>query len=115
VIHHIADSHMNGYGRVKRALTGHTPVIAPYDEAKWAELPDVRSASVMASLSIIEGLHARWVALARTLTDAEYARGYCHPEHGRVIRVDVNLAQYAWHSRHHLAHVQIALQEETPS
>jgi hypothetical protein len=109
VIHHVADSHMNGYVRFRLALTADSPRIVAYDEAKWAELADVHTLPPDASLTIVEGVHARWVALAKTLSDADFSRGYFHPEHNRIVPAAVCLAQYAWHSRHHLAHVNIGL------
>ena len=109
LVHHLADSHLNGYVRFKLALTEETPTIKPYDEARWAMLPDVRSVPVETSLRLLEALHARWAALLHAMTPVEWARGYVHPEHGRTIPLDVALASYAWHGRHHLAHVRVAL------
>ena len=104
VVHHVADSHMNAYIRFRLALTEETPAIKPYDQAKWAELVDARSAPIESSLAIIEGVHARWAALAGSLPPEALARAFMHPERGRV-RLDENLAMYAWHSRHHAAHI----------
>ncbi len=104
VIHHVADSHMNAYVRFRLALTEDAPAIKPYDQAKWAELDDARSAPPEVSLAIIEGMHARWASLAGSLPPEALARAFMHPERGRV-RLDENLAMYAWHSRHHAAHI----------
>jgi len=104
VAHHVADSHMNNYVRIRLALTEDEPTIKPYDEATWAELADARTAPVEISLALIESLHARWVALAESLSEAAIGRAFLHPERGRV-RLDVNLAMYAWHGRHHAAHI----------
>ncbi|MGD0498166.1 MAG: YfiT family bacillithiol transferase [Bryobacteraceae bacterium] len=104
VIHHVADSHMNAYIRFRLALTEDDPTIKPYDQAKWAELEDARTAPVETSLALIESLHGRWAALAESLPDADFSRGFVHPERGRVA-LDSNLAMYAWHCRHHAAHI----------
>ena len=104
VVHHVPDSHMNAYVRFKLALTEDTPRIKPYDEAKWAELPDGRSGPLAPSLAILDGLHDRWTALLRSMSPADFERRLEHPENG-VMTLDRMLALYAWHSRHHLAHV----------
>ncbi|HTX76861.1 MAG TPA: putative metal-dependent hydrolase [Terracidiphilus sp.] len=103
VVHHFADSHANSYIRVKLALTEDTPVIKPYDEAAWANLPDSRM-PVEVSLPFVEAVHARFVALYEFMSEAEYGRTYVHPERGAVTLAQ-NLAIYAWHCRHHLAHI----------
>ena len=104
VVHHVADSHMNAYVRFRLALTEDDPLIKPYDQAAWAELADARTGPVETSLSLIDSLHARWVALAGSLPDAAFSRAFLHPERGRV-PLDANLAMYAWHGRHHAAHI----------
>jgi hypothetical protein len=104
VVHHVADSHLNSYVRFRLALTEDEPTIKPYDQAKWAELCDARMAPVEPSLQLIDSLHQRWVVLLRSLSDADFARTFRHPERG-VSRLDTNLAMYAWHSRHHAAHI----------
>jgi uncharacterized damage-inducible protein DinB len=103
-VHHVADSHMNSYIRMRLALTENEPVIRRYDQEAWAELPDARTAPVELSLQLIDGLHARWVRLLETLSDADFARAFRHPELG-LVRLDTNLALYAWHGRHHAAHI----------
>lgn len=105
VVHHLPDSHLNAYTRFKLALTEEEPVIKPYDEAGWAELPDVRAAPVETSLTLLECLHRRWVLLLRDLGPADFARRFRHPEHGRSIGLDEALAMYAWHGRHHVAQI----------
>jgi uncharacterized damage-inducible protein DinB len=105
VVHHLADSHMNSFVRFKLALTEDAPTIKPYKEAAWAETQDARNAPLDPSLALIEGLHERWVALLKSLGDSEYQRVFRHPERGEM-RLDVNLALYAWHCRHHLAHIE---------
>ena len=95
---------MNSYIRWRLALTESEPTIRPYDQKAWAELPDARTAPVEVSLQLIDGLHARWVRLLETLSDADFARTFRHPELG-LVRLDTNLALYAWHGRHHAAHI----------
>jgi hypothetical protein len=104
VVHHIADSHANAYIRFKLALTEDWPVIKPYDEAAWANLPDSRWLPIEGSLELIAALHGRWVALLDALTDEDFRRGYVHPVDGRV-NLAKALAIYDWHSRHHTAHI----------
>ena len=105
VVHHVADSHMNAYCRFKLALTEDVPTIKAYNEAKWAELVDGRSALVADSLSLLEALHARWVMLLRSMQPADFNRLLNHPEWKAPGSIDVLLALYAWHSRHHCAHI----------
>ncbi|HEV2445582.1 MAG TPA: putative metal-dependent hydrolase [Candidatus Sulfopaludibacter sp.] len=104
VVHHVSDSHMNSYCRFRLALTEDDPTIKPYAEDKWAELADARTAPVGSSLQLLESLHARWVALLSNLSEGEWQRTFRHPEHGSM-RLDVTLAMYAWHCRHHAAHI----------
>jgi uncharacterized damage-inducible protein DinB len=104
VVHHVPDSHMNGFTRVKLGLTEDEPTIKPYDEARFAELGDVRATPIEISLALLDALHVRWVALFRSLTDADFTRTFRHPEIG-VVPLDKQLALYAWHGRHHVAHV----------
>ncbi|HUA97250.1 MAG TPA: bacillithiol transferase BstA [Terracidiphilus sp.] len=103
VVHHVADSHANSYVRFKLALTEKWPTIKPYDEAAWARLADSRE-SVAPSLAFIEALHTRWVALLEPLGEEDFQRGFNHPEMGRQTLAK-SLALYAWHSRHHTAHI----------
>lgn len=103
LVHHIADSHANAFVRTKLALTEGWPTIKPYDEAAWAKLADSRL-PIDGSLAMIAALHERWVALLESLSDADFRRGYNHPENGRQDLATV-LAIYAWHSRHHTAHI----------
>lgn len=105
VVHHLADSHMHSYTRFRFALTEENPAIKPYDENAWADLSDAKSGPLEPSLQILEGVHARWVALARSLTEAEFARTFHHPASKREMRADVTLGLYAWHCRHHIAHI----------
>jgi hypothetical protein len=103
VVHHLADSHMNAYVRFKLALTEENPVIKPYDEGKWAELPDYKL-PIDISLSLLEALHKRWVKLLHSLSPADMEKTFIHPESGEV-SVGKNIGIYAWHGRHHLAHI----------
>jgi len=108
VIHHVPESHMNAYIRFKLALTETDPVIKPYDEAAWARLNDVAVTPIEASLALLEALHRRWVVLMQGMPEADWKRGYIHPEaqDHAVIPLEEVLALYAWHSDHHLGHVK---------
>jgi uncharacterized damage-inducible protein DinB len=105
VVHHVPDSHLNAYTRIRLAMTEDTPTIKPYEEARWAELPDARTLPVEVSLALLEALHRRWVALLQRLDAGDGARRLRHPEHGRLMTIDELLALYAWHGEHHVAHV----------
>jgi DinB superfamily len=104
-VHHVADSHMNAYCRFRLALTEDGPTIKPYLEARWAELPDARTMPVAPSIEILDGVHARWLGLIDAMTPAQWQRGFVHPEHGRTMALWQTAALYAWHSRHHVAHI----------
>lgn len=106
LIHHVADSHMNAYVRIKLALTEEVPTIKPYEENEWAALPDGKSAPVAWSLELLKYLHLRWVMMLRGLEAAQWEREFLHPAFPRAFRVDSILALYDWHSRHHLVHIQ---------
>jgi hypothetical protein len=103
LVHHVADSHMNALIRVHLALTEDWPTIKPYKEAAWAELRDY-TAPVECSLAIIENLHTRWAMLLRSLDEAQWKRGFVHPERGRS-NLEAATLLYEWHSKHHLAHI----------
>jgi uncharacterized damage-inducible protein DinB len=104
IVHHIADSHLNGYTRFKLGVTEDNPTIKPYDEAKWAETVDGKSAPLDVSLPVIDGLHRRWVQFLRSLDGRSLARTVNHPERGPMTLTDL-LQLYAWHGRHHTAHI----------
>jgi uncharacterized damage-inducible protein DinB len=106
VVHHVADSHMNAYVRVKLALTEAVPTIKTYEEQLWAELPDSRLPPEI-SLQILHALHRRLVAVLESLDDAAFARTAHHPGAGRVVSVEWLLQMYAWHGRHHTGHVHL--------
>jgi len=105
VVHHVPDSHMNAYMRFKLALTEDEPTIKPYNEAAWAELADSRRVPIEVSLDLLDALHLRWVALLRAMDAADFNRGVRHPEHGRLLTMKQLLGLYAWHGRHHVAHI----------
>jgi uncharacterized damage-inducible protein DinB len=105
VVHHVPDSHMNAFCRFKLGLTEDVPTIKPYDEARWAELPDGKSALIEESLTLLQSLHARWLVMLRAMTPADFARTITHPEWKGPMSLDAVLALYAWHGRHHAAHV----------
>ena len=104
VVHHVPDSHMNAYIRFKLALTESEPIIKPYEQQLWAELADTRQAPIETSLTLLECLHQRWVLLLKSMAEGDWQRTFRHPELGTV-RLDTNLALYAWHGRHHVAHI----------
>ncbi len=104
VVHHVPDSHLNSYVRFRLALTEEEPTIRPYHEDRWAELADARSAPVEVSLTLLEALHLRWVQLLRSLSDDDWKRTFRHPDLG-LISLEKNAALYAWHGRHHVAHI----------
>lgn len=105
VVNHVPDSHVNAYVRLKLALTEDTPTIKPYEEARWAELIDGRTAAPEVSLALLDAVHTRWVMLWRSLTPEQFSRGFKHPEHPGTQTVDWMLAMYSWHGQHHVAHV----------
>jgi len=104
VVHHLADSHLHSYIRTRFALTLEEPTIMAYDENEWALLKDARSGPVEPSLLLLEGLHARWSQLLDSMTEADWSRKFFHPERG-VVTLSANIPVYAWHGRHHTAHV----------
>lgn len=107
VVHHVADSHLNCYCRYRLALTEDNPTIRPYDEAAWAELPDVAATPVATSLDLLGALHTRWLALLHRLDEAQWQRTFYHPETQKTSTLEQALVLYAWHGRHHLAHVEL--------
>jgi DinB superfamily len=104
VVHHVPDSHVNAYVRMKLALTEDEPTVRPYLEARWAELPDGSKAPIEMSLNLLDGLHQRWTEVLRGLTPQDWQRHLVHPEMGRQSLEQV-AALYAWHGRHHVAHI----------
>ncbi len=104
VVHHIADSHMNASVRCRLALTEAEPTIKPYEESAWAKLEDAAHSPIDVSLRLLEPLHERWVTLLRSVKPQEFARTFRHPDHG-VRTLDWMLFLYAWHGKHHTAHI----------
>ncbi len=104
VVHHLADSHMNAFVRFKLTMTEEQPTIKPYNQDSWVGTADAKGFTVETSLSLLESLHARWNALLRSMTAADFARTFNHPESG-INTLDKYLALYAWHGRHHVAHI----------
>ena len=105
IVHHVADSHVNSYIRFKWALTEERPTIKAYDEGRWAALADSRAGDVRPPLALLEGLHARWVQLLRSMSAEQFARSFVHPETGKSILLSEALAYYAWHCRHHTGQI----------
>jgi hypothetical protein len=104
VTHHVPDSHLNAYVRFKLALTEDEPTIKPYAEDRWAQLPDTQGTPVEVSLALLDSLHDRWVRLLRSFHQEEWKRTFRHPDLG-LVTLERNLALYAWHGRHHVAHI----------
>jgi hypothetical protein len=111
VVHHLPDSHMNGFIRTKLALTEPEPTIKPYDEKLWADLPDTRLPIEM-SVGLVDGLQARWAVTFRAMTPDLFGRTFVHPELGGAVTLDRQLHGYAWHSRHHVAHITALRQRQ---
>lgn len=105
-IHHLADSHMNAFMRLKLALTEEHPTIKPYAEARWAETPEIEEVPVNVSITLLHALHRRWTALLRALKPEDWQRSYYHPEQARDFPIWDMTAMYAWHSRHHMEHLR---------
>jgi len=108
VVHHLADSHMNSVIRFKLALTEDTPSIKPYHEERWAQLPDSTSADIHLSVALIEALHSKWVFLLRSMTESDFQKQFYHPASEKKSSLDYTLGLYAWHGKHHIAHITIA-------
>ena len=104
VVHHVPDSHINSYVRFKLALTESEPTIKPYQEDRWAELGEARAAPIEVSLILLEALHKRWVLMLRSIKNEDWQRSFRHPELG-LVSLEKNLALYAWHGKHHVAHI----------
>jgi len=111
VVHHVADSHMNGLTRTKLALTEDNPTIKPYDEGAWAQLADA-GLPIAISLPLIDGIHTRWVQVLRSLAPEQFQRTFVHPEHGQTMTIGYQAQNYGWHGRHHVAHITALRQRE---
>ena len=105
VVHHCADSHMNSLIRFKLALTEDKPVIKPYFEDRWAELPDTREMEIAPALQLLHGLHGRWVYLLKSLTAGQLQKAFINPEHNKEYTLELAVILYGWHCNHHLAHI----------
>jgi hypothetical protein len=108
VVHHVPDSHLNAYVRMKLAVTEDQPSIKTYEEQLWAELPEAKHGPVEMSLALLDALHSRWVAFLRALPESDFRRTFTHPEWGPVA-LEESIVMYAWHCRHHSAHIETAL------
>jgi hypothetical protein len=106
VVHHVADSHMNGFTRVKLALTEDNPTIKPYDQEAWAELADVQYTPINISITLLHALHARWVAVLEHMEAKDWDRTFFHPGNNASYDLSTHLANYSWHGLHHLAHIE---------
>ncbi|HLP96730.1 MAG TPA: putative metal-dependent hydrolase, partial [Saprospiraceae bacterium] len=107
VVHHLADSHMNAYVRFKLAVTETAPIIKPYEEQLWAETEDAKHGSAKTSIKLLSALHNRWVDFLISLSEDDLEKGYFHPATKRTVSLREAIALYAWHCRHHLAHVKL--------
>ena len=105
VAHHVPDSHLNAYIRLKLALTETEPTIKPYEEQHWAELADSKTMPIAVSLDLLDALHKRWMVVVRSMKDTDFARTFVHPAFPKPMTLDTILFMYAWHGRHHVAHV----------
>jgi len=105
LVHHVADSHINAYTRFKLGLTEDRPTIKPYEEGLWAELSDTKNLPINISFTLLHALHARWVEILKNISDEEWNRTVFHPETKKEISLWHLLGTYAWHSRHHTAHI----------
>lgn len=105
VVHHVADSHMNSYIRFKLALTENNPTIKPYLEAEWAKMVDTEIVAINVSITLLFSLHKRWVAILKNMTEENFRRTVFHPEHQKEMTLWFLLGMYAWHGKHHTAHI----------
>jgi uncharacterized damage-inducible protein DinB len=105
VVHHVADSHMNAYIRFKLGMTEDNPTIKPYDENAWAQTADYATVPINVSITLLHCLHERWVSYLKTLTEQDLERTVVHPEYNKTMTLWYLLGMYAWHSKHHTAHI----------
>jgi hypothetical protein len=105
VVHHVADSHMNAYIRFKLGMTEDNPTIKPYDENAWAQTADYKTVPINVSITLLHCLHERWVSYLKTLTERDFERTVVHPEYNKTMTLWYLLGMYAWHSKHHTAHI----------
>jgi hypothetical protein len=109
VVHHIADSHMNAYIRFKLGLTEDNPTIKPYDEKSWAEMADTKNLPINISITILFAVHRRWMEVLNNIKEEEWNRTVFHPEHQKTMTLWYLLGMYAWHGKHHVAHIRGSL------
>jgi len=112
VVHHMADSHINSYVRFRWTLTEDEPMIKPYNEKPWAELPDAKDGDVELSLSLLKSLHARWVVLLRAMSQNDYQKKLGHPDWTSKLSLNKMVALYSWHCLHHTAHITELIRRE---
>lgn len=105
VVHHVADSHMNGYLRLKWTMAEERPTIKTYNQKEWAELPDSKELDVGVSLQMLAGIHQRWAGCLRILKPADFEKSFIHPETAKEWTIDFSLTLYAWHGQHHAAQI----------
>ena len=105
VVHHVADSHMNAYIRFKLGLTEDKPVIKPYDESAWAEMIDTKKIAINVSLTLLHALHVRWLEILKNMSGSDLEKTVIHPEHKKEMTIWELLGMYAWHGKHHVAHI----------
>ena len=105
IVNHMADSHVNSYVRFKWALTEDLPTIKAYDDTRWAALEDLRTGDIRIPLAFLDGLHARWAHLLRSMKDEQFARAFIHPETSQKVTLSGALCYYAWHCRHHTGQI----------
>ena len=106
IVHHLPDSHVNSYIRFKWALTEEQPTIKAYHEDRWVALEDSRTGDIESPLALLEGLHARWALLLRSMTEPQFSQSFTHPETGKLVSLNAALCYYAWHCRHHTAQIK---------
>ena len=111
VIHHLADTHPQLYSRFRLALTEDNPTVRPFDEAAWAELPDTATTPIAASLTLLDGLHRRWVGLLESISGPQWQRTLYHPRYHTTLTLDQALVQYTWHGQHHLGHLKLLVEQ----
>jgi uncharacterized damage-inducible protein DinB len=104
VVHHLSDSHLNAYVRIKWTITENTPTIKAYDEKAWAETPETLLDPGM-SIALLQALHHKWTALLSRLDEVDRQKKFTHPETGKEMKIDAMVAMYAWHGEHHLNHI----------
>ena len=112
LVHHIADSHLNSYIRFKWALTEDAPTIKAYNEKTWAKTPEIEEAPIQVSVDLLKALHRRWVYILRQMQPSDWEKTFIHPESGKVYGLGATAALYAWHGKHHLAHITGLMQRQ---